>query len=610
MNFQERYQYDAQKDLLGKGGFSTVYLAKDKLLDRFVALKFFKNQDLHKYDVLTEIRKVIQLEHPNITRYYDVVTLENRTVHGEIEKLQVGIMEYINGGDIASFLQKYPNEFDSLIRQVLQGIQYLHNNNIIHRDLKPQNILIKNQDGLSTAKITDFGISKVVDSNSTSTHGLLGTLAYMSPEQLDPKSYGIDGKISTNLDFWSFGILLYGLLTNTHPFIDNNSNTAEQILRNILMADISSKINTVENPIYRTMLEKCLVKNANKRVKSASDLLNIKPTKGNFEKLDEPQKVIVEAVKNQDNPVNDQQIHNEKSDNNKNISIYKFIFMCIVMVGLTYWYFKVPETNTNNNEIQPITINTTSKGKIHNDSLIIYGGKRDSLTKFRSNGKHGFADQDNNIIIDAEYDMVSPFSEGFSEVRKNNKSGFIDMRGNVTIPIIYDHVGYFHEGIVGIWKNNKWGYVDKNGNEIIPCIYDHVDRFSEGLAFVRTNGKRMVIDRNNNVLFSLNEDGINHDFHEGLATIEQDGMWGFIDKTGKIVIPCIYKYADDFYEGLAQVEKYGKLGYIDQSGKLTIDFKYDQTGYVHLFRNGYAEVSKKGKLLRIDKNGNEYPSNK
>ena len=336
MNFQERYQYDAQKDLLGKGGFSTVYLAKDKLLDRFVALKFFKNQDLHKYDVLTEIRKVIQLEHPNITRYYDVVTLENRTVHGEIEKLQVGIMEYINGGDIATFLKKYPNQFDNLIRQVLQGMQYLHDNNIIHRDLKPQNILIKNQDGVCTAKITDFGISKVVDSNSTSSHGLLGTLAYMSPEQLDPKNYGIDGKISTNLDFWSFGILLYGLLTNTHPFIDNNSNTAEQILRNILMADISSKINTVESPIYRAMLEKCLVKDANKRVKSAYDLLNIKLPEKENKQLEKPQKLRIESKQKQDNPIIVEKVLYRKSVDNGNISVYKNLFFLICTIILVY----------------------------------------------------------------------------------------------------------------------------------------------------------------------------------------------------------------------------------------------------------------------------------
>jgi serine/threonine protein kinase len=92
--------------LLGKGGFSTVYKAEDKLLNRFVALKFFKSQELHKYDVLAEIRKVIQLEHPNITRYYDVATLENRTVHGEVEKVQVGVMEYINSGDIKNISKK------------------------------------------------------------------------------------------------------------------------------------------------------------------------------------------------------------------------------------------------------------------------------------------------------------------------------------------------------------------------------------------------------------------------------------------------------------------------------------------------------------------------
>jgi serine/threonine protein kinase len=306
MNFRDRYSYDVQRDLLGKGGFSTVYKAEDKLLNRFVALKFFKNQELHKYDVLAEIRKVIQLEHPNITRYYDVATLENRTVHGEVEKVQVGVMEYINGGDIKTYLKSNPQHFDNLITQILEGIQYLHNNGIIHRDLKPQNILVKDQNRVVTTKITDFGISKLVDSASTTTHGLLGTLAYMAPEQLDPKHFGIDGKINTNLDFWSFGILLYDLLTDSHPFIDNNSNTAEQIMRSILMGDIDGKINSIKNPVYRRMLEKCLVKDANKRVRNAHELLNIK-----FEpKIEKP---IVQSI-DDEKTSNNLKINNDVND--------------------------------------------------------------------------------------------------------------------------------------------------------------------------------------------------------------------------------------------------------------------------------------------------------
>lgn len=334
MDFRERYQYDAQNDLLGKGGFSTVYKAKDRLLDRFVALKFFKNQELHKYDVLTEIRKVIQLEHPNITRYFDVATLENRTVHGEVEKVQVGVMEYINSGDIKIYLKNHPEQFDNLIVQVLNGIQYLHNNSIIHRDLKPQNILVKVQNDAVTAKITDFGISKLIDSTSTTTQSLLGTLAYMAPEQLDPKHFGIDGKTNTNLDFWSFGILLYDLLTGMHPFIDNNSNTAEQIMRNILMGDIANKIASIKNPVYREMLEKCLVKDANKRVKNARELLNIKekPIEKPKNKLKtepkEKQNVVFETVTNNVNNT----IQNSDDMKDKSNKTYALLFYCSIFL--------------------------------------------------------------------------------------------------------------------------------------------------------------------------------------------------------------------------------------------------------------------------------------
>ena len=125
MNFRERYQYNPATDLLGKGGFSSVYKAYDKLLDRTVALKFFKSQENNKYDVISEIRKVIQLDHPNITRYYDVAELQQTTIHGEVEKMQVGIMEYINSGDIKTYLATDSTHFKSLVKDLMKGIEQL-----------------------------------------------------------------------------------------------------------------------------------------------------------------------------------------------------------------------------------------------------------------------------------------------------------------------------------------------------------------------------------------------------------------------------------------------------------------------------------------------------
>ncbi len=636
MNFRDRYQYDAQRDLLGKGGFSTVYKAEDKLLNRFVALKFFKNQELQKYDVLAEIRKVIQLEHPNITRYYDVATLENKTIHGEVEKVQVGVMEYINGGDIKTYLKSQPQDFDNLIKQLLEGIQYLHDNGIIHRDLKSQNILVKTQNGVATTKITDFGISKLVDSASTTTHGLLGTLAYMAPEQLDPKHFGIDGKISTNLDFWSFGILLYDLLTDSHPFIDNNSNTAEQIMRSILMGNIDSKITSIKNPVYRTMLEQCLIKDANKRVKNANELLNIK-TKSVEQPITKP----IAETKEKLNEVSVPLTNNESSSiqNNKGLKFSSILILGAVVIGLVWCLTFIFTKDKNANYGDTVIFSETNQTKqtMNADSLVI----------FTENGKSGFKDKNNNIIIKAEFERVYPFTEGFSDVVKNNKWGFIDINGTEIVPAIYDNVLYFHEGFAGVYRNTKWGFVDTTGKEVIPCIYKTVGDFSDGLAdvsvtnklgYIDKSGKQIIpfmyeytsgfseglasvifndrcfmIDKNNNFVFELKRDEwLNINFHEDLASTKRNGKYGFVDRTGKTVIPFVYEYADDFSEGLAIIEKKGKFGYIDKKNNLVIPVIYDSTDdpKQYLFKEGFAKVSKNGHQLLIDKNGTEYPINK
>ena len=92
------------------------------------------------------------------------------------------------------------------------------------------------------------------------------------------------------------------------------------------------------------------------------------------------------------------------------------------------------------------------------------------------------------------------------------------------------------------------------------------------------------------------------DFHECLAAIKRNGKWGFIDKTGKLVIPCVYDAVDEFHDGLARVNKDGKLGFIDKTGKEVIPFEYD---YVCDFHEGLAGARKNGKYGFIDKTGKE-----
>jgi formylglycine-generating enzyme required for sulfatase activity/serine/threonine protein kinase len=276
MKIQGRYEYDPQKDLLGKGGFARVFRATDTLLHRDVALKVFSNTGSHQYSVLAEIRKVIGLEHPNLLRYYDVVLLEGKNQLEEIEQTQIGVMELANAGDLKDFARANPGSplLYKLLKDVLLGLEYLHSKGIIHRDLKAQNILLVKQDGVLTAKISDFGISKDTGSGGQSSSMMVGTIEYMAPEQFSPAKYGIDGKVGSNLDLWSFGIMVHELLTNTTPFGSRDGDTtAEQIMSQILSTEMPDGIDKLPEP-YKSVVKKCLVTNAKERIRRASELVN------------------------------------------------------------------------------------------------------------------------------------------------------------------------------------------------------------------------------------------------------------------------------------------------------------------------------------------------
>ena len=277
MTFQERYHYNPSTDLLGKGGFARVYKAKDVLLEREVAIKIFNVNDQNHYTVVEEIKKAIKLIHPNLLQYYDVAVVENTNALGESDVLQVGIMELANAGDLKEFVKHNPGSpiIFKLLNQVLNGLEYLHNKGIIHRDLKPQNILLVEQDGELTAKISDFGISKSMESDTHSSSMAIGTIEYMAPEQFNPSKYGINGKIGTNIDLWSFGIMVHELLTNESLFGQRSGNTtSEQIMSAILSSEIPESIASLPEP-YRSTVKKCLVKNANQRVQKAKELIGL-----------------------------------------------------------------------------------------------------------------------------------------------------------------------------------------------------------------------------------------------------------------------------------------------------------------------------------------------
>ena len=217
-------------------------------------------------------------------------------------------------------------------------------------------------------------------------------------------------------------------------------------------------------------------------------------------------------------------------------------------------------------------------------------------------GKMGFkAKETGEVILEAMYDFVQPFSEGFASVKLNAKCGFIDKTGMTVVPCIYDCAECFSGGLACVQQDGKYGFVDHTGKLLVPCIYDRAECFSGGLACVQQDGKYGFVDHTGKLLVPCIYDHANS-FSGGLACVRQDGKYGFVDQTGKLSVPCIYDRAKSFSGGLACVQQNDKYGFVDQSGRIIIPFIYDNG---ECFSEGLACVKQWCGYGFIDQTGKE-----
>jgi serine/threonine-protein kinase len=252
---------------IGKGAMGVVYLARDPLIGRLVALKTFRVGFAAREDELVQFRSRFVreaqsagiLSHPNIVTIHDVVD------EGSGGTCFIA-MEYVKGTNLKELLRR-PDPFPlgfviEVLAQVAEALDYAHSRGVVHRDIKPANILITPE---NRVKITDFGIARIESSNLTMEGQLLGTPNYMAPEQIQGK------EVDHRADIFALGVVFYELLTRKKPFQGENMTAVTHKIvfepfrpADELVADLPKGLSAV--------LGRCLEKDPNRRYPRASEV--------------------------------------------------------------------------------------------------------------------------------------------------------------------------------------------------------------------------------------------------------------------------------------------------------------------------------------------------
>ena len=262
---------------VGNGGMATVYKAKDKVLNRFVAVKVLKEEFttdeefIRRFNI--EAQSAAGLTHPNIVSVYDV---------GEEDGIYYIVMELIQGKTLKQIINeegKLPWKWSiNIAIQIASALEAAHKNKIVHRDIKPHNIIIT-EDGV--AKVTDFGIAKAVSNSTITAFGTtIGSVHYFSPE------HARGGFTDAKSDLYSLGVVMYEMLTGRVPF---DADTPVSIaLKHMQEKPIEPiKLNPSMPLALNQIIMKAMQKEPSSRYQSATEMLKdlslaLKNPEGNF----------------------------------------------------------------------------------------------------------------------------------------------------------------------------------------------------------------------------------------------------------------------------------------------------------------------------------------
>jgi Tol biopolymer transport system component len=262
------------KDCIGKGGMGEVYRARDTKLGRDVAVKILpaelSGDPEREARFQREARALASLQHPNVASVYGFE---------EAEGVRFLVMELVPGADLAKRMKDGPlpvEEVLDLARQIAAGLEAAHENGIVHRDLKPGNVMLTDE---GEVKILDFGLAQAwfgeaapemgsstmptITAAMTQAGAILGTAAYMSPEQARGQN------VDRRADIWAFGVILFEMLTGKQLF---QGETVSDTLAAVLRAEPDwSALPVVEHPTLCRLIERCLERNPRQRLRDIGE---------------------------------------------------------------------------------------------------------------------------------------------------------------------------------------------------------------------------------------------------------------------------------------------------------------------------------------------------
>ena len=242
------------------------------------------------------------------------------------------------------------------------------------------------------------------------------------------------------------------------------------------------------------------------------------------------------------------------------------------------------------------------------------GDYYEGLASVQVDGKYGFIDTTGKMVIEPQFDDAGSFSDGLAFVKVDGKQEVIDKQGEIVFEPKFD-IYSFSEGLALFSKNYKKGFINTQGEIVIEPQYDFAEDFKNGFALVGMDGEiKWYIDKSGNKVndstlqsildkeplspveekfyslstndYFLNQFGQSR-FSQWWEQLFYTPNYGYVDKTGKVVIDFQFEEADGFYDGLSLVKVDGKYGFIDKTGKMVIEPQFD---HATSFKNGYALI--------------------